>query len=398
MKQTMNIPFYQPAIGIEEEQAVLETLRSGWITTGPRTAEFERRFAEYAGAQHAIAVSSCTAALHLSLLMLNLKPGEQVITTPFTFSATASEILHAGGEVKFVDVEPETGNINPDAIPEAVSEKTRAILPVHFAGQPCEMDSIIELALEYDLTVIEDAAHAAESRYKNQKIGCIGDFTCFSFYATKNLTTAEGGMVTCDNDVMAEKIRILSLHGMSKDAWKRYMPQGSTQKLDYYKILYQGYKYNMTDIQAALGIVQLERIESLWRRRDSIVQRYRSAFADMPEIELFTDNSIHHNARHLMVIKLNTGRMNIDRDTFILQLRERGIGASIHFISLHLHPFYQDSFGFKAVDFPVAADLSNRVVTLPLYPTLTDGEVDYVIDSVKDIIYLNNKKRLVSVE
>ncbi|RJP61677.1 MAG: DegT/DnrJ/EryC1/StrS aminotransferase family protein [Candidatus Auribacter fodinae] len=397
MGMMRNVPFFKPSIGKEEEQAVLEVLRSGWLTTGPKVQEFESEFARYTNAQNAIAVSSCTAALHLALLTLDLKPDDEVITTPFTFSATASEILHAGGRIRFVDVDPFTGNIDPRNIAQAVNEKTRAIVPVHFAGQPCDMDPIMDIALEHDLMVIEDAAHALETKYKGNKIGSIGDFTCFSFYATKNLTTAEGGMVTCDNDLLAEKVRILSLHGMSKDAWKRYLPDGSA-KLDYYKIMYHGYKYNLSDLQAALGLVQLRRIEKMHEARTRAAAIYREQLGAMPEIELLREHRTDRHAHHLMVVKLNLNQLSITRDEFLLKLRERGIGSSIHFVSLHLHPYYQETFGYQESDFPEAAKLSKSVVTLPLFPDITYEDIMYVTDSIKDLVHTYGAKNLISVK
>ncbi|MDX9703221.1 MAG: DegT/DnrJ/EryC1/StrS family aminotransferase [Candidatus Auribacterota bacterium] len=393
------VPFFKASIGKEEEQAVLDVLRSGWLTTGPRSVEFERLFCEYTGARHAVALSSCTAALHLALEVLDLHPQDEIITTPFTFSATASEILHAGAKIRFVDVNPETGNIDELKIREAISERTRAILPVHFAGNPCAMDTILELALEYDLRVIEDAAHALESRFDGQKVGAIGDFTCFSFYATKNITTAEGGMLTCDNDVLAEKIRMLSLHGMSRDAWKRYLPAGTgnDDQPDYYQIMHRGYKYNLSDLQAALGIVQLKKADLMWQKRKQIVELYRSLLADVGEIEFFSQDERVTHGNHLFAVKLNTEQLSISRNRFVKMLKQAGIGCSIHFISLHLHPYYKEKYRFEDSDFPCAADLSNRVVTLPLFPDMNEFDVRYVADTVKSIINEHKISKLVSV-
>lgn len=390
--------FFKPSIGRDEEQAVLDVLRSGWLTTGMRVCEFEKDFANFAGARFAIALSSCTAALHLALEVLDLNSDDEVITTPFTFSSTASEILHAGAKIKFVDVDPSTGNIDATRIKNAVTDRTKAVLPVHFAGHPCDMDSIMDIALEYDLRIIEDAAHALEAKWADNKIGSIGDFTCFSFYATKNITTGEGGMVTCDNEIMAEKIRLLSLHAMTKDAWKRYMPDEQNNRNNkYYQIVSRGYKYNMTDIQAALGIAQLRKVEKMWERRKNLVSLYMSRLADVSEIKLMAiENSIKH-AHHLMLIKLVPGELNISRDNFLNELRDRAIGASIHFVSLHMHPYYKNKFGFEDNDFPNAAYLSNNIITLPLYPDLSEEDVYYVTDCVKEIIEKHKAKKLVSV-
>ncbi len=392
-----NIPFFKPVIGQEEQQAVLDVLRSGWLTTGQKVSRFETEFAKYTGARHAIALSSCTSALHLALLSLDLNEGDEVITTPFTFCATASEILHAGGNIRFVDVRGDNANIDESQVASAVNEHTRAILPVHFAGAPCNMNEIMDIAGQYRLSVIEDAAHALEAYYHDQKIGSVGDFTCFSFYATKNITTGEGGMLTCDNDIVAEKLRVLSLHGMSKDAWKRYLPPDQAERMDYYKILYHGYKYNMSDIQAALGIVQLKRVEKLWQLRDELVRKYRRELGQIPEIELFEQNDSMRAAHHLMVIKLDTSLLSINRDEVMLKLKQCGIGTSIHFISLHLHPFFQEKFGYRPDDFPVASDLSSRVISLPLYPLMAHEDIDYIVECIKNIIHENRLNRLISV-
>jgi len=398
MKEQKTIPFFKPYIGEEEERAVIEVLRSGWLTTGPKVMQFESAFAEYCGAKHAIALSSCTAALHLALVALNLKPEDEVITTPFTFSATASEILHAGAKLKFVDVKPENGNINESLIRESVNENTRAVIPVHLAGYPCDMDSIMDIASEYNLKIIEDAAHALESEFNKVKIGSIGDFTCFSFYATKNITTSEGGMITCDNDVLAEWIRVLSLHGMSRDAWKRYMPGNANNNSDYYHVMCRGYKYNMSDLQAALGIVQLAKAERLWRKRDFLIRKYREKLMAVPEIELFDDPSNIKHGRHLMIIKLKHEMLDINRNQFIRKMKEKSIGCSIHFVSLHLHPYYREKYGFEPSDFPVADDLSNRVISLPLYPEMREEDLDYVVENIKNIIKEHKLKSLVSVQ
>ena len=393
-----NVPFFKPSIGKDEEQAVLDVLRSGWLTTGMRVCEFEKDFASYTKSGYAVALSSCTAALHLALEVLGLNEDDEVITTPFTFSSTASEILHTGAKIKFADVDCSTGNIDPAKIRDAITDRTKVILPVHFAGHPCDMDSIMELALEYNLRVIEDAAHALEAEYGDYKVGSIGDFTCFSFYATKNVTTGEGGMITCDNEIMAEKMRLLSLHGMTKDAWKRYMPDSQkSAENKYYQIVSRGYKYNMTDIQAALGITQLRKVEKMWERRNNLVSLYRTCLADIPEIELMgIENDIKH-ANHLMLIRVVPDELDISRDEFVTELRERGIGTSIHFVSLHMHPYYKDIFGFEDNDFPNAAYLSNNIITLPLYPDLPEDDVLYVTDCIKEIVEKYKSKKLISV-
>jgi len=320
------LPFHQPSIDGEEIQEVVDTLKSGWITTGPKTKLFEKKFQEYIGCKHAIAVSSCTAGLHLALVAAGVGQGDEVITTPYTFATTGEVIIQIGAKPVFVDIEEDGFNIDVTKIPEAITPETKAIIPVHFAGEPCDMDEIMKIAQENNLFVIEDAAHAVGAEYKGKKIGNIGDVTVFSFYATKNLTTGEGGMVTTNNDELAEKIRLLSLHGISKDAWKRYTAEGSW----YYEILYAGYKYNMTDIQASLGIHQLNKLEKFLSIRQKYAQRYSSAFADISEIKIPPVNHHVRHAWHLYVIRLNSASLSIDRKQFIEALKAENIGSSVH--------------------------------------------------------------------
>jgi len=376
------LPPFRPMIGDEEINEVVDTLKSGWITTGPKTHKFEQLFKEYIGSKHAIALNSCTAGLHLSLVACGIGDSDEVITSPFTFAATANVITHQKAKPVFVDIEKDTYNIDPDRIEEAVTEKTKAIISVHYAGHPCEMDKILKIANEYGLTVIEDAAHALGATYKGKKIGTIGDFTCFSFYATKNMTTAEGGMVTTDNNELAEKIRIISLHGISKDAWKRYSSEGSW----YYEVLYPGYKYNMTDVQASLGIHQLKKLNHMQKRRVEIARRYNEAFEGLPEIIIPCVKKYVHHAWHLYPILINTDLLRIDRNKFIEALKTVNIGTSVHFIPLHLHPYYHDKFGFKRGDFPNAEYVYEREVSLPIYPKMTDKDVEDVIIAVKKIV------------
>ncbi|MCB1195713.1 DegT/DnrJ/EryC1/StrS family aminotransferase [bacterium] len=397
MNTQKKVAFFKTDIGTQEEHAVMEVLRSGWLTTGQQTADFENAFKTYTGARNAVAVNSCTAALHLALESLDLTSDDEVITSPFTFSASASEIIHAGARLKFADINPHTGNIDPACLEQTISPRTKAVIPVHYAGLPCDMNEIMNLSFEYDLKIIEDAAHALESSFNSQKIGSIGDFTCFSFYATKNITTGEGGMLTCDNDALAEKIRILSLHGMSKDAWKRYHPTLNSGAKNYYQILFRGFKYNMSDIQAALGIVQLSRVDEFWEKRRVRAQLYRTLLQDIPEIELFDDDIRSKHAYHLMPVKLRTDMLTITRDQCIELLRQNGIGCSIHFIALHLHPYFQDTFGLIPSDFPNATNVSERVITLPLYPILPEEDVVYVVETIKRILCANLRKPLIPV-
>jgi len=380
--RTQFLPPFRPTISIKEIEEVVDTLKSDWITTGSKTYEFEKRFREYIGCKHAIAVSSCTASLHLSLVVNGIAVGDEVITSPFTFAATANVIVHQNAKPVFVDIERDTYNIDHTKIEEKITKKTKAIIPVHYAGHPCKMDEILKIAKKYDLSVIEDAAHAVGAVYKNKKIGTISDLTCFSFYATKNLTTAEGGMISTDNDKLAEKIKIMSLHGISKDAWKRYSSQGSW----HYEILYPGYKYNMTDIQASIGIHQLEKLEEMQKRRKEIAKRYTESFDDIPEVLAPTSKAYVRHAWHLYPIQINTDLLKTDRNKFIDTLKAENIGTSVHFIPLHLHPYYRNQYGFKRGDFPNAEYVYDHEISLPIYPNLTDRDVEDVIAAVKKVV------------
>jgi dTDP-4-amino-4,6-dideoxygalactose transaminase len=383
----MKIPFNRPSITEREIAEVTATLESGWITTGPRTKQFEEEFASYCGVKHAVALNSCTAAMHLALSAMKLQPGDEVITSPYTFAASAEVILYHGAKPVFVDIDPVTFNIDTGLIENSITDKTRVLLPVHIAGYPAEMDAITRIAEQHQLKVLEDAAHATETTYHNRKVGSISDATAFSFYATKNLATGEGGMLTTDDDMIAERARVLSLHGMSRDAWKRYHSGGSW----YYEIVAQGYKYNMTDMQAALGLVQLSRLGEMGRQRRSIVNRFNRAFRELPELMLPPDNNLHRHAWHLYLLRIKPELLTIDRDRFIELLQESGISPSVHFIPLHLMPLYQKEWGYKPGDFPQAEAVFASEITLPLYPDLTDGEVDFIIDRVVDIVSQNRK-------
>ena len=374
--------FGSPKIEQEEIDEVVDSLKSGWISTGPKVAKFEALFKDYIGSKHALALNSCTAGLHLSMIVAGLKPGDEVITTPMTFGATGNSIIHSGAKPVFVDINLPAMNIDPFKIEEKITPKTKAILPVHFAGRPCNMRIIKEVAQKHHLTIIEDAAHAIEATYHGQKIGTIGDLTVFSFYVTKNLVTGEGGMITTDNDTYAEKIQTYALHGMSSGAWKRYSDEG----FKHYGIVYPGFKYNMMDIQASLGIHQLKRIENYYKRRKEIWQRYNEAFCNLP---LDTPPPPEENTRHayhLYTILLRLEELNTDRDTIQQALFEENIGTGIHFISLHLHPYYQETFGFKKDDFPNAAYVSERTISLPFSSKLSDEDVDDVIKTVTKVL------------
>jgi len=377
-----HIPFNLPSIGEEEIQEVAAALRSGWITTGPRTEAFEQQFAAYVGARFAVAVNSCTAGLHLALVACDIGPGDEVITTPYTFAATSEVILHAHATPVFVDIEDGGFNIDPQKIRKAITSRTRAIIPVHFAGEPCSMDEILAIAEEHDLILIEDAAHACGAVYKGEKIGSIGDITVFSFYATKNLTTGEGGMITTDDPGIAQRMRMLSLHGLSKDAWKRYSAVGKWR----YDICDLGYKYNMSDIQAAIGLQQLKKYPAMQAARKELVRAYQEQLKDVEEILLPPDPKNIDHAWHLFVIRLKPKLTSIDRDSLIELLGKFGIGTSVHFIPLHLQSYYRMRYGFAVGDFPNAENAYSGAISLPLYPSLSLAEVDYIATTLRGII------------
>ena len=378
LKRKTFLPFAVPSIGDEEIADVVSCLRSGWLTTGIRARQFEEAFASYVGGSHAVAVNSCTAALHLALESVGVAQGDEVITTPMTFGATAAVIEHLKARPVFVDCDPLTFNINARAVEQSVTRKTKAVIPVHFAGQACDMDTISEIAGKNNFRVIEDAAHAVPTTYKGRMIGSIGDVTCFSFYATKNITTGEGGMAVTHNPDYAERMRLMSLHGMSRDAWKRYTQDGSWS----YDILAPGYKYNMTDIAAAVGINQLAKCQSFYERRMRIAAMYHEAFSAIPEISPPFAGTHGQHAWHLFVILLNLEMLKIGRDEFIRELLASNIGVSVHFIPLHLHPYYALRYGYKPEDFPNAYQAFKRMISLPIYPRMTDADVHDVIEAV----------------
>jgi dTDP-4-amino-4,6-dideoxygalactose transaminase len=381
------IPFAAPDLGDEELAEIKETLDSGWLTTGPKVRQFEAAFAETVGARHAIAVNSCTAALHLALEAIGLKCGDEVITTPYTFAATAEVIRYFDARPVFVDIDARTLNICPQLIASAITPRTRAVIPVHFAGLPTDLDQITSLARTHGLRVIEDAAHAFPASYKGQMIGNISDLTCFSFYATKTMTTGEGGMITTQDDTLAERCRIMALHGISKDAWKRYTAEGSW----YYEIVAPGFKYNMPDVAAALGIAQLRKAETMWRRRREIAARYDAAFATLSQLETPADHPDSQHAWHLYPLRLNLGTLRIDRAQFVEELKRRGVGTSVHFIPLHLHPYYRQTYGYRPEDLPVSYREYLREISLPIYSKMNNKDVQDVTDAVSDIAKLNSK-------
>lgn len=384
MKKRKNfLVFGKPYVGDEEIKEVVETLKSGWWGTGPKAELFENEFKEYIGCKYALAVNSCTAGLHLALKVLNVGPGDEVITTPMTFCSTVNVVLHCGATPVFADIDINDWNINPKEIEKKITKKTKVILPVHLHGRPCKMDEISKIAKKHKLHIVEDAAHAVEARYKGKKVGNIGDITVFSFYATKNLATGEGGMVTTNNGKWATQTKVLSLHGLSRDAYKRY----SVKVFRNYKAISPGFKYNMPDIQAAIGIHQLRRINKNALLRKEYWKMYDKAFKGMPElITPAPEEKNTYHARHLYAILIRPERLKISRDKFVDKLIKLNIGSGVHFYPVHLHPYYRETFGFKKGDFPNAEFVGIRTISLPLSGGLTEKDVNDVIGTVKHII------------
>lgn len=376
------LPLHRAWFGPEEENEIIDTLRSGWITTGPKTKKFEEDFKNFSGAKHCVALNSCTAALHLAYAALDLGPGDEMITSPMTFAATANAAVHLGAKPVFADIMPETLNIHPDEIEKKISDKTKAVTVVHYIGQPCKIDEIKQIAGSKNIAVIQDAAHATESEYKGRKIGSICDMSAYSFYATKNITCGEGGALTVNRDDLIDKIRILSLHGMSKDAWKRYSKDGYA----HYEILYPGYKYNMFDIQASLVMHQLKKIEKFWALRKQFVEKYNDGFKDIEQIKTLKIMPDVKHAYHLYSIILKTEMLKCTRDEFLAELQKLNIGVSVHFTALHLHPYYRDTYGYRRGDFPNAEYASDRLVSLPLFPMMSPEDVEYSISAVTHLI------------
>ncbi len=377
------IPYNVPDITDAEISEVVDTLKSGWIAKGPRTVKFEKEFAEYLGAKHAVAMNSCTAALHVALAAKGIGPGDEVITTPMTFASTANTIIHVGATPVLTDIDYRTGCIDPDEIEKKITPKTKAIVPVHYSGQVCDLDRIYEIADRHGLFVSEDAAHALWSRYKGRLIGNrLRGTASYSFYATKNLTTGDGGMLVTDDDGIAERARVLAGQGMSQNAWNRYA-KGGTWKYD---IVEAGYKYNMFDIQAALGLIQLRRLEEMQEKRLKIADRYQKAFGAIDAVDPPFVPEYATHCWHLYVLRVVPELLTIDRDRFIVELNERNVGTSVHFIPVHNMSLYRNRFGYKESDLPNAQKHFERIISLPLYPSMTDEEVQYVIDAVRDIV------------
>ena len=376
------IPFHAASVGEDEARAAADVIRSGWLTMGPKTLEFERNFASYVGARHAIGVSSCTAALHLALEAVGLQQDDEVLVPTTTFTATAEVVVYFKAIPVLVDVDPVTLCIDPAEAEKKITARTRAILPVHFAGQPCDMERIQQLAASYHLHVIEDAAHALPASYRGTPVGAIGRLTAFSFYATKTLTTGEGGMITTEDDELAARIKVMRLHGIGQDAWKRYHQEGSW----YYEVTNAGFKYNLTDIQSAIGLVQLSKCTEMRNLRARIASQYTDAFSRCEELEVPTVLGDRESAWHLFVLRLHLDRLTIGRSEIVEKLRQRGVGISVHFIPLHLHPYYRDAYRYCPESFPVALKEYSRSFSLPIYPAMLPDQIAYVIEQVMEVV------------
>jgi len=386
------IPFHRPEIDHAEIDAVTSTLRTGWLTTGARTAQFENEFRDYVEAREALALNSGTAALHLALAALGIGPGDEVITTPLTFCATVTAIMHVGATPVLADIGPD-GNIDPVCIAQKISARTRAVIPVHYAGAPCQMDEIWNIAKKHNLFVIEDAAHATGTLYRDRHVGAqsfASDAVAFSFYATKNMTTGEGGMITANSESLMARMRVLALHGINKDAWSRYRETGNW----YYQVLEAGFKYNLSDIQSAIGIEQLHKLERFIHKRAQYAELYNQLLGGIQELELPQLARNGRHSWHLYVLRLNLEELSIDRAAFVSELRSKGIGASVHFIPIPLHPFFQDRAIQSENECPQCFKLYPRLVSLPLYPSMTEEEVFYVADSVREIVETFRKPQI----
>lgn len=375
------LPYCRPYFDDDELNRVADVLKSGWWTKGSVTREFEKVFAEYVGAKYAVAVNSCTAAMHIALVAKGIGEGDEVISTPMTFCSTINTIVHTGAKPVLVDIDSKTGLIDVDKIEAAITEKTKAIVPVHYAGQSCDMDKISAIAEKHGLFVLEDCAHALSTEYKGKKIGSMGNACAYSFYVTKNISTAEGGMLTTDDEELYEKASVLSLHGMSKNAWSRYGTKGDWK----YEVCDPGFKYNLTDIAAALGIAQMNKLDEMQDIRTEYAEIYNKAFDKIDGITYLKDNGLGKNSAHLYVIQIDKNKFDIDRDTFIELLKEYNIGTSVHFIPICMHPYYINNFGYKKGDFPETEKMFEGIISLPLYPSMTREDVMYVIEAVREI-------------
>ncbi len=386
--RTEFLPFSTPTIGDDEINEVVDSLKSGWITTGPKVKRFEEAFKAYVGAPFAVPLSSATAGLHLTLLALGIKEGDEIITTPMTFASTVSMIVLCGAKPVLADIEPGTLNIDPAKIREKVTDRTRAVIPVHFAGQSCDMDPIFALAKEFGLTVIEDAAHAAGTEYKGRRIGSFDTISIFSFHPNKNITTGEGGMVCSPDEAFAEEVSLLKFHGMSREAWKRFAASGTPN----YDIMLPGYKYNMMDIQAAIGLHQLPKLDAFIDRRTEIAEFYNAAFADVAEIAVpaLAPYEQRH-AWHLYTPLVRIERLTLDRDGFMAELKKENIGTGLHYKAIHHHAWYRENLPVPAGELPNADYASDRILSLPLFPKMTMDDARDVVEAVKAVIARNRK-------
>jgi perosamine synthetase len=389
MSDSPFIPFHRPSIGPEEFDGVRRVLDSQWLTTGPAAQRFEREFAEYIGCKHALAVNSATAALQLALDAIGIREGDEVLVPSYTFTATAEVATYFGARPVLCDSLPGAFNVDPSDVERRVNDRTRAIIPVHIAGEPCDLDAIHQIAERYNLSVIEDAAHALPASYRGKRIGTISELTAFSFYATKTITTGEGGMLVTDRDDFARRISSMRLHGISGDAWKRYSKEGSW----YYEVEEAGYKLNLCDLLAAVGSAQLAKCDSFAEQRRTLAARYTEAFSAIDELETppLGEDPVGH-AWHLYILRLRPNRLAINRNQFVEELKKRGIGTSVHFIPLHLHPFYQREYGYREGHLPNAEASYSRALSLPVFPGMTSAEQKYVIDAVQEVVTENRKQ------
>ena len=376
------LPFHRPSFGPEEEAEVIAALRSGWVTMGPRTHRLEAAFRELLDTPYAVAVNSCTAALHLGLIGLGIGPGDEVVTTPLSFASTANVLVHLGAVPVFADVEPDILTLAPDAAAALITPRTKAIMPVHLHGHPCDMDGLKELADSHGLPIIEDAAHAIEATFRGRRMGADSTAAAFSFYATKNITTGEGGMLITRRKDLAEQAEILRLHGISRDAWKRYGAEG----FRHWDILLPGYKYNMSDILAAIGLAQLPKLEKFWVERRRLFHAYDAALAELPEIIRPAVRPDVRSAYHLYNIRVKVEQLRWTRDQVMAAIQAENVGLGVHFRAIHLHPYYRDQFGFRRGLCPVAEAASDRLFSLPLYPGLTDGDIRDVVAALAKVL------------
>ena len=376
------LKFSFPHITQSEIKAVVRTLKSGWLTTGKKSNEFEEKFAAYTEAKYAVALSSGTAALFLSLVVENLQPGDEVITTPFTFISTANVVTQLGAKPVFADIDELTYNLDPDKVERAITKKTKGIIPVHYSGQACDMQRITAIARKHKLWIVEDAAHALGAEYRSRKIGSLGNLTCFSFFPTKNITAGEGGMITLNEENKAKRLKILRLHGMSKDGWKRYAREGSW----YYEIHELGYKFNLSDINAALGTAQLAKIESLNRKREKLADYYKKQLSGIPGIKTLHIYPGNKSSWHIFPVWIDKKKYGMDRNQLIKELWKRNIASSVHFIPCHLQPFYQKKYHYQKGDFPIAEKVFDGIVSLPLFPKMTYKDIDDVKDAIRDAV------------